>query len=98
MRRIALVSAVLGLLIVADGIFQQVTKYKQGETQNVLNLSNVTLTDGWTLIISGAVVLVVAVIAFALSARPTQSTPASPASTVSAPSGTHVPANQAPAE
>ena len=92
MRRVAIVSAVLGLLIVADGIFQQVTNYKQGETQNVLNLSNVTLTDGWTLIISGAVVLVVAVIAFALSARPAQSTPVS---TVSAPSGTNVPAEQA---
>ena len=92
MRRIAIVSAVLGLLIVADGIFQQVTKYKQGETQNVLNLSNVTLSDGWTLIISGAVVLVVAVIAFALSARSAQSTSAS---TVSSPSGTNVPANQA---
>jgi hypothetical protein len=69
MRRVAIVSAVLGLLIVADGLFQQVTSYHSGETQNVLNLSNVTLTDGWTLIISGAVVLVVSVIAFLLSAR-----------------------------
>jgi len=69
MRRIAIISGILGILIVADGIFQQIVKYNQGETQNVLNLSNVTLTDGLTLIISGAVVLIVAVIAFLLSMR-----------------------------
>jgi hypothetical protein len=69
MRRLAIVSGILGLLIVADGIFQQVTNYNGGETQNVLNLSNVTLSDGWTLIISGAVVLVVTLVAFMLSGR-----------------------------
>jgi hypothetical protein len=69
MRRIALISAILGALIVADGIYQQLTSYNGGETQNVLNLSNVTLTDGMTLIISGAAVLVVALIAFLLSVR-----------------------------
>lgn len=69
MRRIAIVSLILGLLIVGDGIFQQIVKYNSGETQNVLNLSNVTLTDGWTLIISGAIVLVVAVVSFLLSLR-----------------------------
>jgi hypothetical protein len=74
MRRIALVSAILGALIVADGIYQQLTAYNGGETQSVLNLSNVTLTDGWTLIISGMVVLVVALIAFLLGARETTNT------------------------
>ena len=69
MRRIAIISAILGALIVIDGIFQQIVKYNSGETQNVLNLSNVTLTDGMTLIISGAAVLVVALIAFLLSMR-----------------------------
>jgi hypothetical protein len=69
MRRIAVISLILGLLIVGDGIFQQIVKYNSGETQNVLNLSNVTLTDGWTLIISGAIVLVVAAVSFLLSLR-----------------------------
>jgi hypothetical protein len=72
MRRIAIVSLILGLLIVGDGIFQQIVKYNSGETQSVLNLSNVTLTDGWTLIISGAIVLVVAVVSFVLSRRESQ--------------------------
>jgi hypothetical protein len=69
MRRIAIISAILGALIVADGIFQQITQYKGGETQNVLNLNNVTLTDGMTLIISGGAVLVVSLVAFLLSMR-----------------------------
>jgi len=69
MRRIAIISAILGVLIVADGIYQQISKYNGGETQNVLNLSNVTLTDGMTLIISGAIVLVVSLVAFLLSMR-----------------------------
>jgi hypothetical protein len=69
MRRIALISAILGALIVADGIYQQVTAYNGGETQSLLNLSNVSLTDGMTLIISGAVVLVVALVAFLLAGR-----------------------------
>lgn len=77
MRRIAIISFVLGLLIVADGIYQQVTRYNSGETQSVLNLSNVTLTDGWTLIISGAVVLLVALIAFLMSGRAGQDAGAS---------------------
>jgi hypothetical protein len=72
MRRIAIISAILGALIVVDGIFQQIVKYNSGETQNVLQ-SNVTLTDGMTLIISGAVVLVVALIAFLLSTRASSS-------------------------
>lgn len=72
MRRIAIVSLILGLLIVGDGIFQQIVKYNGGETQSFLNLSNVTLTDGMTLIISGAIVLVVAVVSFVLSLRESQ--------------------------
>jgi hypothetical protein len=71
MRRIAIVSLILGLLIVADGVFQQIVKYNSGETQNILQ-TNLTLTDGMTLIVSGAIVLVVAVISFILSGRTPQ--------------------------
>jgi hypothetical protein len=71
MRRIAIVSLILGLLIVADGVFQQIVKYNSGETQNIMQ-TNLTLTDGMTLIISGAIVLVVAVISFILSGRTPQ--------------------------
>jgi hypothetical protein len=68
MRRIAIVSAILGVLIVADGIFQQVTSYNGGETQQLMQ-TNVSLSDGLTLIISGAIVLVVSIVAFALAGR-----------------------------
>jgi hypothetical protein len=82
MRRIATIAAILGVLIVADGIFQQVTSYNSGETQTLLQ-TNLTLTDGWTLIISGAVVLVVAVIAFVLSGRTNNQSTQVPAKTES---------------
>jgi hypothetical protein len=72
MRRVAIISAILGVLIVADGIYQQVAKYNGGETQQLMQ-TNVTLTDGMTLIISGAIVLVVSIIAFALAGRSGQS-------------------------
>jgi hypothetical protein len=72
MRRIGIVSLLLGLLIVGDGIFQQIVQYNDGETQNLLNLKNVSLSDGMTLIISGAIVLVVAIIALLKSSRPRQ--------------------------
>jgi hypothetical protein len=87
MRRVAIVSAVLGLLIVADGIYQQVSAYNGGETQSVLNLSHVTLTDGWTLIISGAAVLVVSLVAFLLSGRASQVAKAPSRTNSSAPAG-----------
>jgi hypothetical protein len=77
MRRVAIISAILGALIVADGIFQQIVQYKSGETQNVLQ-SNITLTDGVTLIISGGAVLVVALIAFLLSMRASSPSGTSP--------------------
>jgi hypothetical protein len=72
MRRIGIVSLILGLLIVADGIYQQVVQYNDGETQNLLNLKSVTLTDGVTLIISGAEVLIVALLALVLASRSPQ--------------------------
>jgi len=69
MRRIAIISGILGLLIVADGIFQQITRYNDGETQDLLHLGRVELSDGVTLLISGGVVLIVALIAFLMPER-----------------------------
>ena len=72
MRRVAIVSAILGALILLDGIFQLVTRYNDGETQDLLHLGKVMLPDGVTLIISGAIVLIVALIAFLLPVRSPQ--------------------------
>jgi hypothetical protein len=72
MRRIALISAILGVLIVGDGIYQLIANYNSGETQDLLHLGKVMLPDGLTLILSGAVVLIVALIAFLLPARSPQ--------------------------
>lgn len=63
MRLIAIVSAILAVLLIADGIYMVVTKYNQGETQAF------NLPDGWIVIISAGVLVLVAIIAFVLSTR-----------------------------
>jgi hypothetical protein len=63
MRLIAIISTVLAVLLAVDGIYMVVTNYKQGETQAF------NLPDGWIIIISAGVLVVVAVIALVLSMR-----------------------------
>lgn len=63
MRRIALIGIILGLLLVADGIYMVVSQYNGGETQAW------NLPDGWIIIISAAVLLVASVLAFVLPSR-----------------------------
>jgi uncharacterized membrane protein HdeD (DUF308 family) len=64
MKRIAIVGSVLGLLLMADGIYMVVSRYNDGETQAW------NLPDGWIIIISATVLLVVSLLAFILSSRP----------------------------
>ena len=68
MKRIALIGAILGLLLVADGIYMVVSQYNGGETQ-VWNLP-----DGWIVIISAAVLLVASLLAYVLPSRSQQVT------------------------
>jgi hypothetical protein len=60
MKRIALIGAILGLLLVADGIYMVVSKYNDGETQAW------HLPDGWIIIISALILLVASVLAYVL--------------------------------
>ena len=69
MKRIAIVGAILGLLLIVDGIYMVVSKYNGGETQAW------NLPDGWIVIISAAVLLVASLLAFVLASR-SQQTPA----------------------
>ena len=64
MNRIALVGVILGVLLVADGIYMVATKYNGGETQWL------GLLDGWIVVISAAIVLVASVLAFFFVGRP----------------------------
>ena len=63
MRRVGLIGMILGVLLIADGIFMVATKYNSGETQAW------NLPDGWIIIISAAVLLVASILAFLLPAR-----------------------------
>lgn len=66
MKRIAIIGAILGLLLVADGIYMVASKYNGGETQAW------NLPDGWIIIISAVVLLVASVLAYVLPSRPQQ--------------------------
>jgi drug/metabolite transporter (DMT)-like permease len=66
LRRIGMVGLILGILLVADGIYMVVSQYNSGETQAW------NLPDGWIIIISAAVLLVASVIALVLPSRSRQ--------------------------
>jgi hypothetical protein len=70
MNRIALIGAILGVLIVADGLYMVATNYNDGETQSGGLLGSGGLLDGWILVISAAIILVASVLAFFLLDRP----------------------------
>lgn len=63
MKRIAIIGAILGLLLVADGIYMVASKYNSGETQAW------NLPDGWIIIISALILLVASVLAYVLPSR-----------------------------
>ena len=74
MRLIAIISAILAVLLIVDGAYLVATKYNGGETQAL------KLPDGWIVIISAGILVVVSIIAFVLSTRP-QPSAAAPTST-----------------
>lgn len=63
MKRIAIIGIILAIVLAADGIYMVLTQYNGGETQAW------NLPDGWIIIISAAVLLVISVLTFALSSR-----------------------------
>ena len=63
MKRIAIIGIILAILLIADGIYMVATQYNGGETQAW------NLPDGWIVIISAAVLLVVSLVAFVWPAR-----------------------------
>lgn len=69
-RRIGIVGLILGILLVADGIYMVVSQYNSGETQAW------NLPDGWIVIISAAVLLIASILAMVLPSRSRQTTEA----------------------
>ena len=63
MNRIALVGVILGVLLVADGIYMVATKYNGGETQWL------GLPDGWIVVISAGIVLLASLLAIVFTGR-----------------------------
>ena len=69
-RRIGLIGLILGILLVIDGIYMVVSRYNGGETQAW------NLPDGWIIIISALVLLVVSILALVLPSRSQRTTEA----------------------
>lgn len=67
MKRIASIGAILGLLLIADGIYMVVSRYNGGETQAW------NLPDGWIIILSAAILLVASILAYVLPSHSAQS-------------------------
>ena len=68
MKRIAIIGMILGVLLVADGIYMVATKYNSGETQAW------NLPDGWIIVISAAILLIASILAYVLPSRSQQTT------------------------
>ena len=68
MKRIAIIGMILGVLLVADGIYMVAIKYNSGETQAW------NLPDGWIIIISAALLLLASILAYVLPSRSRQTT------------------------
>ena len=66
MRRIGIIGIILGILLIADGIYMVATQYNGGETQAW------NLPDGWIIIISAAILLIASILAFVLPSRTQQ--------------------------
>lgn len=73
LRRIAIIGLILGVLLVADGLFMVISKYNGGETQAW------NLPDGWIIVISAVVILIASLLAFVFSGRSQQASSARPA-------------------
>lgn len=59
MKRASIVVAIISLLILADGIYQQVSNYEPEEHNQVFS-SSLKVSDGTTLIFSAVVLLLIA--------------------------------------
>ncbi|EFH81248.1 hypothetical protein [Ktedonobacter racemifer] len=65
LRRIAIAGLILTLLVAIDGIYMVVTNYNPDDTSGHMS----HLSDGATVLIAAALLLIITVVAFVLSQR-----------------------------
>ena len=68
LRRIAIVSTILTVLIAIDGLYMVLVNYKPDDTSNN-GFASFHPSDGQTVLIAAGLLLVITVVAFILSAR-----------------------------
>ena len=82
MNRIALVGVILGVLLVADGLYMVATNYNGGETQLF------GLLDGWIVVISAGIVLLASLLAFVFTGRSVKTAATAPLAVTPQPAAT----------
>ncbi len=69
MRRAALVVAVLAVLLLADGLYMELTSYQPGDQNTFTGNPNIILSDGATVLIAGGALAVVSVLMWLIGVR-----------------------------
>jgi len=68
-RRAALVSAILTVLLLADGLYQVLSGYQPGDQNAFTGNPNLILSDGQVVLISAGFLFLVTVVMWALARR-----------------------------
>lgn len=70
MKRAALVFGVLAVLLLADGLYMELSNYQPGDQNAFTGNPNIILSDGATVLIAGGALAVVSALMWLVGARP----------------------------
>ena len=69
MKRAAVVFGVVAVLLLADGLWMQITHYQPGDQNPLFGNPHLILSDGTTVLVAGGLVAVAAVIMWIVAVR-----------------------------
>jgi len=69
MRRAALICGVLAVLLLADGIYMEVSRYHPGDQNTLTGNPNIILSDGQVVLISGGLLLLATLVMWLVVVR-----------------------------
>jgi cell division protein FtsX len=69
MRRAALICGIVAVLLLADGIYMEVSNYQPGDQNAFTGNPNIILSDGQVVLISGGLLLLATVVMWLAAAR-----------------------------
>jgi cell division protein FtsX len=69
MRRAALICGIVAVLLLADGIYMEVSNYQPGDQNAFTGNPNIVLSDGQVVLISGGLLLLATVVMWLAATR-----------------------------